>query len=137
MVKFNIVQNDRSLGDDKQIVKTRNSLLHLRETLNALQLFFFFFLLCQPCPNIGASHIWDFRPCHDVKIHVCCGFFIPSEKRIRAFERTTQAWDRGLPFRKNQFLILYNALRKLSRLLSLLITNYLSVYSIYLFYLSI
>ena len=36
--------------------------------------------------NIVASHVGDFRPCHNVKYHVCCDFLIPSENGFGHFK---------------------------------------------------
>ena len=48
--------------------------------------------------NIGASYIWDFGHCHNIKSHVCSTHLpYPVRKRIRAFQRTTQASDKGCP----------------------------------------
>ena len=88
--------------------------------------------------NIGASHIQDFGSCHNLKSHVCCDFLIPSENGFGCFKEQLKHQARVI-FRKKLFVMMCGAVRKLSKLLilSLLITNYSSVYSIYLFYLSI
>ena len=88
--------------------------------------------------SIGASYIRDFGPFHNVKSHVWYDFLIPSENGFGHFKEQLKRYVRVL-LRKKLFVILYNTVRKLNKLLilTLLITNYSSVYSIYLFYLSI
>ena len=74
-----------------------------------------------------------------MKSHVCCDFLIPSENvRFGHFKEQIKRQARVI-LRKKLFVILCSAVRKLNKLsiLSLLITNYSSVYSIYLFHLSI
>ena len=113
-------------------------MLGLRETINALQFLVLFFSLffCQPC-NIRPSHIWHYRPFHNLKSYVFCDFLIPSKNGFGHFKEQLKRQAR-VDLRKELLVILCSAVRKLNKLsiISLLITNYSSVYSIFLFYLS-
>ena len=82
--------------------------------------------------NIGASHIRDFGSCHNVKS------LIPSENGFGHFKEQLKRQARVV-VRKKLLVILCSAVRKLNKpsILSLLITNYSSIYSICLLYLSI
>ena len=67
-------------------------LLRLREKHNALQLPVLSSSSSFSCfsgsrvRNIGASHIQDLVPCHNVKSHVSLDFFIPSENGFAHFK---------------------------------------------------
>ena len=88
--------------------------------------------------NIGASHILEFRPCHNLKSHVCWDFLTPSWNGFGHFKEELKHQARVI-LEKKLFVILCCGVRKLKELsiLLLLITNYSSVYSIYLIFLSI
>ena len=88
--------------------------------------------------NIGvASHIFDFGPYYNVKSHVCCHFLAASENGLGHFNGQLKHQTRVV-LRKKLLVILLRAVQKLKKrsILSLLITNNSSIYSIYLFYLS-
>ena len=88
--------------------------------------------------KIGVCHVRDFGPCHNVKSHVCCGFLIPSENVFVHFKEHLKRHAKAV-FRKKLFVILCSAVQKLNKLsiLSLLVSNYSSVYLTCLFDLSI
>ena len=115
-----------------------NTLLHLRETHNALQLpvFFFFLFFYQTCPQYCTNHIQEFGAFLNVKSHVCCDILIPSQKGFCILGNNSSARN---VLRKKLLVILCSVKRKLNKLsiLLLLITNYSSAYTVYLFYLSI
>ena len=102
--------------------------------------------LCSSCScfcairvrNIRASHIRDFGLCHNMKSYVCRNFLIPSENGFGHFKK--QLKRKGRVVLKKSFLwscVVQCENWNTFSILSLLIINYSSVYSIYLFYVSI
>ena len=66
-----------------------------------------------PVRNIGASHIWDFGPCHNVKSHVCYDFLIPSENGFCHFIEKLKRQARVV-LRKKLFVISCSAVEYLA-----------------------
>ena len=62
--------------------------------------------------NIGASHIWDFGPCHDVKpmFYVTSSF---RQKTDSVISKKNSSLRQSLSFRKKLFVILYSVEWKL------------------------
>ena len=85
----------------------------------------------------GLGHIFDFGPYYNLKSHVCCHFLTQLENGLGHFNGQLKHQTRVV-LRKKLLMILLRAVQKLKKLsiLSLLITNNSSIYSIFLFYLS-
>ena len=65
--------------------------------------------------NIRASHIRDFRPCRNVKSHVCPYFLIPPEKDSAVSENNSSVMWR-LSLEKSCLLFFCSAVQKLNKI---------------------
>ena len=69
-------------------------LLRLRETHNALLLLSSSCFSASRVRNIEASHIRDFRLCHNLKSHICCDFLIPPNNGFGNFKEQLKCQSR-------------------------------------------